>query len=73
MSDDGYDVDGFDKDGYDLAGYDSEGYDKSGYDSKGKRKADNIIEKEKEKEFTDNCISQTFEQVAETGFNDDKD
>jgi hypothetical protein len=30
-----------------------------------------MIDKEKEKEYTDNCVSQTFEQEAETGFDDD--
>ena len=32
-----------------------------------------MIDKEKEKEYTDNCVSQTFEQEAETGLHDDYD
>ena len=82
----GYDIYGFDEDGYSSGGYDSEGYDdngrdsegynKDGYDdngrdSEGKTREDNMIDKEKEKEYTDNCVSQTFEQEAETGFDDD--
>ena len=52
-------------------GYDKDGYDDNGRDSEGKTREDNMIDKEKEKEYTDNCVSQTFEQEAETGFDDD--
>jgi hypothetical protein len=67
----GHDKDGYDKEGRDSDGLDSEGYDENGSDSEGKTREDNMIDKEKEKEYTDNCVSQTFEQEAETGFDDD--
>ena len=74
----GFDYDGYDKEGYDAEGHDKGGYDKSGFEEEGYDREGNTrdyykIKKEEEKEYTDNCVSQTFEQEAETGLHDDYD
>ena len=64
---------GIDEEGFDLAGRDSKGYDKTGRDRFGNKREDNLIKTEAEKEFTDNCIVNHFEEEAETGLNEDGD